>query len=248
MSDSKIEYKKENIKNDKMIPFWSNDPNILLKQPYIFEFFPTEIMTYEQKLNSISRLVILITLVSFVISRNYRLIIICIITLFSIFLLYYYQELENKKKDSKKIQDIENFENPNIANIKKMAHPSDVFQKPNSENPFGNVLNTDIDFHPNKKPAPPAYNENINNEILEQAKLLVRESNPDQPDISDKLFKSLGDQFEFEQSLRPFYSNPSTTIPNDQGGFANFCYGNMISCKEGNIDACNKNNVRYTNY
>ena len=211
MSDSKIEDIKEMKENDKTIPFWSNDPNILLKQPYVFEFFPTENMTYEQKLNSISRLVILITLVSFIISKNYRLLIICIITLFSIFLLYYYQETENKKKEGKKLQDSENFENPNIANMKKMPHASDVFQQPNSENPFGNVLNTDIGFHPNKKPAPPAYNENINDEILEQAKSFVRESNPDQPDISEKLFKSLGDQFEFEQSLRPFYSNHNHT-------------------------------------
>ena len=83
---------------------------------------------------------------------------------------------------------------------------------------------------------------------LEQAKQLVREANPDQPDITDKLFKSLGDQFEFEQSLRPFYSNPSTTIPNDQQSFAEFCYGSMISCKEGNNFACARNTSHYTNY
>ena len=48
---------------------------------------------------------------------------------------------------------------------------------------------------------------------------------------------------EFEQSLRPFYSNPSTTIPNDQGSFADFCYGSMVSCKEGNPYACYRNST-----
>ena len=59
--------------------------------------------------------------------------------------------------------------------------------------------------------------------------------------------KDLGEQFVFEQSLRPFHSNPSTTIPNDQQGFAEFCYGSMVSCKEGNMFACARNLARHTN-
>jgi hypothetical protein len=38
------------------------------------------------------------------------------------------------------------------------------------------------------------------------------------------------------------------TIPNDQGAFAEFCYGSMISCKEGNNFACARNMSHYTNY
>jgi hypothetical protein len=51
----------------------------------------------------------------------------------------------------------------------------------------------------------------------------------------------------FEQSLMPFNSNPNTTIPNDQQAFAEFCYGSMISCKEGNQFACARNLSRHTN-
>jgi hypothetical protein len=87
----------------------------------------------------------------------------------------------------------------------------------------------------------------VNNDILKQAKLMVVESNPEQPDIADKLFRDLGEQLVFEQSLRPFYSTASTTIPNDQSSFAEFCYGSMISCKEGNSFACARNLSRYTN-
>ena len=87
----------------------------------------------------------------------------------------------------------------------------------------------------------------MNDNILIQAKELVKNANPDQPDIADKLFKDLGEQLMFEQSLRPFHSTPNTTIPNDQGAFAEFCYGSMVSCKEGNSFACARNLPRYTN-
>ena len=59
---------------------------------------------------------------------------------------------------------------------------------------------------------------------------------------------NLGDSFMFDKSMRAFHAMPNTRIPNDQGAFANFCYGNMPSCKEGDKDMCEKNNFRYTNY
>ena len=77
---------------------------------------------------------------------------------------------------------------------------------------------------------------------------MVQDLNPDQPNISDKLFKDLGEQYVFEQSLRQFHSNPNTQIVNDQTGFAEFCYGNMVSCKEGNLFACARNLTNYNLY
>ena len=40
--------------------------------------------------------------------------------------------------------------------------------------------------------------------------------------------------------MRNFHSMPNTTIPNNQKGFAEFCYGNMQSCKDGDSEQCNK--------
>ena len=45
-----------------------------------------------------------------------------------------------------------------------------------------------------------------------------------------------------------FYATANTTIPNDQKGFAEFCFGQMPSCKEGDGLQCLKDNPRYTNY
>lgn len=123
-----------------------------------------------------------------------------------------------------------------------------IFQKPSPSNPLGNVLVTDYIYNPNRKPAPPAYNESVAADIVVQAKEMVKNANPGNADLADKLFKDLGDQYMFEQSLQPFYSTASTTIPNDQASFSEFCYGSMISCKEGNAFACAKQNSRYNNY
>jgi len=119
---------------------------------------------------------------------------------------------------------------------------------PESHNPLGNVMLTDYDYNPNKKPAPPSYTDSVENDILTQAKKMVVEANPGQPDIADKLFGDLGDDFTFQQSMQPFYSTASTTIPNDQGAFADFCYGNMISAKEGNMFASQRNMPRHNLY
>jgi hypothetical protein len=241
------DYKIDNTNLNSTIPFWTVDPNVLFRQEYIFEFFPTENMTYEQKLNALSRFVILITIISFLFSRSIRILIISLLTLASISMMYYYRDQEKKKDDKKKSGNIENFDNPTDELLKGLQKNINVFQDNTSDNPFSNVLMTDYDYNPTKKPAPPSYNENISANILEQAKNMVKESNPDQPDISDKLFKDLGEQYVFEQSLRQFNSTPNTIIPNDQQAFMDFCYGSMVSCKEGNLFACARNLARHTN-
>jgi hypothetical protein len=229
------------------VPFWSENPNVLLNTSYIFEFFPAGNMSYAQKLNAITRLVLLMTIVGFILTKSIRIVIISAITLFSIHLIY-----GHYKKNKAPKNDLEGFENPNLAidtlNEQNIEISPDVFDSPSVENPFSNVLMNDYDYNPNKKPAPPIAKPEVNNTILSQAKEMVQKLNPGQPNISDKLFRDLGEQYVFEQSLRPFYSTASTTIPNDQAGFADFCYGSMISCKEGNMFACARNNaLKHTN-
>jgi hypothetical protein len=253
ISDDKIPVPTNIVKRKapKVIPFWSENPNVLFQNEYILEFFPVETMTYKQKLNAITRTILVLTIVGYLITYNIRILLVTGITLFSIFILHHYQEKEKAKTEIKKptLETKEGFGNPALDYLQEnnVIIPDNVFAKPGPDNPFSNVLVTDYDYNPNKKPAPPSFNTNVNNDILLQAKQLVSDANPDQPDIADKLFKGLGDQLVFEQSLRPFNSNPNTTIPNDQGAFADFCYGSMISCKEGNPFACARNLSRYTN-
>ncbi len=239
----------------RKIPFWIENPNILFNSKYIMEFFPVDSMSYEQKLNAVTRTVIIFTLVCVSITHSLRTVIIGFITIGAIFTLFYYHEKEiNKKDNKKKSQQIkESFEGNSevVDDLFKLngdtIDADNVFESPSPSNPFGNVLVTDYDYNPDKKPAPPAFNTSVNNQILTQAKQFVSDANPDHPNIADKLFNDMGSQLAFEQSLRPFSSNPATTIPNDQAAFAEFCYGSMVSCKEGNKFACARNLSQHTN-
>ena len=70
------------------------------------------------------------------------------------------------------------------------------------------------------------------------------------PNIDERLFNDLGDNFNFDQSMRAWHPTPNTTIPNDQQSFAEYCYGDMIACRdeENNELACTKNMpYRWTN-
>ena len=246
------QHSKPVAEKTKTIPFWGENPNVLFQNEYIFEFFPVENMTYNQKLNAVTRTIILLTIICFAFIGTVRTLLISAVTMAAIYLMHFYHEKEKDKVESKKVSnDVkEGFSGPGKAVYTdgNIPIPTDVFAVPSSSNPLSNVLVTDYDYNPKRKPAPPAYNQNTNADILKQAKQFVSEANPDQPDITDKLFKDLGEQLAFEQSMRPFHSNPSTTIPNDQGAFADFCYGSMISCKEGNKFACARNTSHYSIY
>jgi hypothetical protein len=234
-------------KNENIIPFWTEDPNILFNKEYLFEIYPTSNMSYYQKLNTITRVVLIISILVFIFTRNYWIFIVAGITVFSIYVLY-----KNNKSDIAKKHLLEGYENPAQIYLKENGKiiPSDdeVFEKPSSTNPFSNILIPDYEYNPTRKGAPPISNEIVGNIVLQKAKDLIQEQNPEQPNISEKLFKNLNDELNFEQSLRPFYSTSNTTIPNDQSGFADFCYGNSISCKEGNLFACARNTSHYTLY
>jgi hypothetical protein len=251
LAEAPLEIESESVKEplqkplteESVVRFWIEDPNILFNTKYLFEFFPVEPMSFEQKLNAITRLVLIMTLASFFYTHSMRLLFIGTISIFFIFMLYKAQAPPSKKEGLSL--------NPVSMNPASELYPldtSNVFSEPTTTNPLSNVLVTDYIYNPQRKPAPPAYNENVSRSIVEQAKEMVQKAHPDIPDISDKLFKDLGDNMMFEQSLRPFYSTASTTIPNDQQSFSEFCYGSMVSCKEGNKFACAKQNSRYNNY
>lgn len=246
------------------IAFWSENPNVLFQQPYVLEFFPTEYMTYNQKLNAITRCVILLTLISYVFNQSSRLLAISAVTILAIFLLHFAHQSEKNQKHTSPFEGFQGeiksgtngtvgtggvfVADPNVPPPGDYNHytlPRTDFMPSGPDNPLGNVLLTDYEYNPNKKPAPPAFKEVVSNDILEKTKIDIAYQYPTQPDIDERLFKNLADEFEFEQSMRPFYSTASTTIPNDQAAFANFCYGEMISCKEGDENACNKTFPRY---
>lgn len=215
--------------------FWLNNPNTLIQN--INQLWPSKSYNDIEKLNAISRVVILLSVLLWAVYKyNSSYLISGAVTLVFI-VLYYSFFLLNETK----VEPYEGFKDK--KNNKKVT-----FQKVNDKNPMGNVLVTDYKDNVNKKEAPPAYEPTVIEKINKETKNLIKSVNPTNNEIDKRLFKDLGDNYMFEDSMHTFYSNPNTKIPNDQEGFANFCYGDMVSAKEGNDFAAIRNNPRYTNY
>ena len=96
---------------------------------------------------------------------------------------------------------------------------------PTSRNPFMNILLDDIKYHPQRPAASPV----------------------DHPDVAQTMddyfriqwFSDPTDVFGKNQGQRQFITQPSTTVPNDQGSFADWLYKIPgKTCKEGGRAAC----------
>jgi len=250
-----------------MVPFWINDPSILLNKNHIGEIWPTSSMYYEQKLNSITRLVLIITLLGYLITFSTKILISGIITIVVIVFLYKMrkQKLTNSMMKEgfdvngdvvsglyEETRDIHYKAPITITNPETLeTYLKEDFKQGTKKNPFSNVLMTDYLDDPERKAAPPAFNVDVDEDITKKVKKSVQFMNPGIKNTNKQLYSSLTDQFYLDQSNRSFFSTANTKIPNDQGAFANFLYGDMPSGKEdteeGKIQAV-KDNYRYILY
>ena len=114
------------------------------------------------------------------------------------------------------------------------------------DNPLGNVQLPEIQFNPTRDKAPLAATKKQEKTINQNTKeMIINTSFKDDPELGKKLFKDLGDEINFDRSMLNFHTTANTTIPNDQNGFAKFCYGDMPSCKDGSAMACEKRAFKY---
>ena len=217
---------------------WIKKPTVLLDKEHIKKLWPRADMEMVEKINAITRLIIILTFLGYLVSRSVKIIVTGIITLGVLVFLYYSKTRKPSLPSAEKISK-EGFTNPELYKLMK-----DNFTQPTKENPLMNVNLTEINGNPDRKSAAPAFNPKVETEINKKAKHQILENNS----FNEKLFKNLGENIGFEHSMRNFYSTANTQIPNDQKGFAEFCYGDMPSCKEGNEFACTKNTQRWTNY
>ena len=236
------------------IPFWSNDITILFNKDYIFDLWPTPTMCYEQKLNAISRLIVLITILGYILTMSSRIIFVGILTLVVIFILFNMRKNKLTKEmmnegflvQGKSTEPYAESNAVPIATILK-----NEYKEGTKKNPFSNVLLTDIMDNPERKAAPPAFNVDVDEDITKNIKRSVQFMNPDIKSTNKQLYGDLWNNFELDQSNRAFFSTANTKIANDQSAFGKFLYGTMPSAKESNSDgafARVQDNYRYTLY
>jgi len=248
------------------IQFWSNDPTILFNNKYIFELWPTSSMCYEQKLNAISRLIILLTILGYILTMSKRVLAVGVLTLLFIYVLF------NMRKQKLTKSMLENFdlrerlpsvqgnEVTGMFDNKPQSYVNPVtldavlrteFKEGNKKNPFSNVLLPQINDEPERKAAPPSFNVDCDEDITKNVKRAVQMMNPGIKNTNKQLFGDLWQQFQLDQSNRVFYSTPNTRVANDQGAYGQYLYGYMPSAKEDTPEGAMarvQDNYRYTLY
>lgn len=223
-------------------PFWADDLSILFRKEKLPDFFPTIQMTETQKLNAITRLSVYSGVLLFLYTgKTWPLYIIVVSMVITLYL--YRSKVEEKILPRESIEErnegIDKHPGNFISYDGEMAEipeygytysvgdeNGEACQLPSKNNPFGNVLLTDYNDNPNR---PPACK-------YTQVKGMVNDH------FDHNLYKDVDDIFNKNNSQRMFYTTPITTIPNDQGTFADSLYKVGITCKE---DETSGNCFRY---
>jgi len=237
------------------ISFWLNNPTILLNKEYITEVWPTPKMSYDQKLNAISRLIILTTLLGYLVTQNMRLLVVGIITLIIIIVI---ANINNKPKLTKEMlkegftKDINNSNDIIVNPVTLESVLKSEFKEGTKKNPFSNVLLTEIGDTPQRLKSPPAFSPQVEETITKNIKKSVQFNNPGIKNTDKQLFGDLYENWELDQNARSYYSTANTEVqPGDTLALGKWLYGGMPSSKEsntaGNLQR-EKDAYRYTLY
>jgi hypothetical protein len=163
-------------------------------------------MSRDEKLNAMTRFIILVSLFGYMCINRVIIIVFGLILIGIIVILY------NTQKEG-----MSSYLTNEKANIY-------------TNNPFNNVLITDYAFNPDKPEFNEEYTNDLETRLTNGIKTSIIEQNKDNNEITD-LFKNDGDNLALEESSRQFFTNPITTIPNKQDNFLEFCYGTLHSEK-----------------
>jgi len=189
---------------------WYENPSILFTYDTYTIVLPTGNMTLEEKLNAIVRFSIYLSILLALFKSDSRFIsiaiVVCVITI--VIHKYYKQQ----KKETEKF----------LEEKKLDVIGGELCSRSTVDNPFMNPSIIDITDNPTHPPACSWDNDRVKETI---------ENN-----FNAKLFRDSGDLFDRMASQRQFYTMPSTTIPNDQTGFANWVYKGPKTCKEDNLE------------
>ena len=165
------------------IQFWTNEPTILFNKEYMFELWPTSDMCYEQKLNAITRLVILITILGYVSTTSTRILVVGTLTLAVIFGLF---KMRMQKLTNQMLNEGFSIQGNQVTGMFDKKTDSYVnpvtldtvlkseFKEGTKKNPFSNVLLTQINGDPERKSAPPSFNVDVDEDITKNIKKAVQ--------------------------------------------------------------------------
>ena len=178
------------------------------------EFVPRDGMTFNQKLNSVVRLALYVSMIHFLMFNETSVFTVTACTMI-VTILYHYSKRES-------------YSNPSIirpADKHKLGKDTAVSElqctKPKKENPFMNVLINEYTENPGRNPAC-----DVEDGIVKKRM--------DDSFHNDDTYREIDDVFDRKTSFRQFHTMPNTQIPNKQDHFAKWLYDTGESYKEGN--------------
>ena len=176
-------------------------------------------MDSNAKLNAITRLVVLLSVAAFAMTMAIKFLAVGLLTVAA---LAVYQSMTKRPPNREAFTPQE---------LKEHTTPTE-------KNPLMNVLLPELNGNPNRKPALKSYLPETNDLIKAKVKAAISK------DVDPRIFRGTNDELDLEYSMRNFYTMPNTTVPNNQAEFADFCYGDMISAKDGDPQALARNSPR----
>ena len=203
--------------------FWADDINVLYHRKRLIEFFPTNDMSPDERLNAIARLSIYAGIVLFLYRGELWPLYIPIVGL--AFTLFLHKTSKTNRKNSKD----ENNGNPNDndgvfreeSESPKGKRWPPIHKKcttPTRDNPFMNITVNEYLDDP------------VRSEACDQLDPKIKEDLEDH--FNYNLYKDVDDLFGKNNSQRQFYTTAITTNPNDQISFAKWLYSVPATCKE----------------
>lgn len=200
-----------------MASFWIHDPTVLMASDQVTQIWPNAGMSSAQKLNAITRLVIVLSLLGYALTGNSRF---AFMGAATVAVVVAYQLAQPPLKEG----------------LETRVDPAN-YTMPTQTNPLMNVLLPEINAAPNRKPALPHGPETA---ALVTKKVTDRAGKH----VDPRIFRGTNNEIDTDHFMHNFYTTASTTIPNDQEGFSAFLYGDMPSGKEGDAGALANRNVR----
>jgi hypothetical protein len=194
---------------------WYNNIQEFITTKNYFVILPIGEMSLEDKLNAIVRFFIYLGILLSLIRGDYRYLFFALIAGIISIVIYNSEILRQNN-----VRDVLEKENLDIINNK-------VCTRVTLENPFMNPSIADMTYNPDRPEACDITEEKIQDKIDDK--------------FNARIFRDVNDIYNKHASQRQFYTLPSTTIPNNQGGFANWLYNRGPSCKQGNEDQCWRN-------
>jgi len=217
--------------------FWMDNFRVLYENENYLLFYPQTGTTRIEQLNAIARfsIYLFVLLLLFGDPKNVLWLYGPIFLLFLTVILWKLVDkniiAKDDDKDEGKYLEINPEDNTiqNQGNARQRFIPPTSCRKPTEDNPFMNVLLSDQEVD---EPACNVENQEIADQMKEQ--------------FNKNLFRDVNDLYEKENSQRTYYSAPSTTIPNDQKAFAEWCYGVPETCKTNQQKCLVYDDLRYS--